>query len=299
MLKQRLENLKRQVEEAAKKINRSGSDIRIVCAVKYASLDELIEVVKLGFYEIGENRVQEAVKKINFLKNHDETEFKNVKWHMIGHLQTNKAAKAVEIFDLIQSVDSLKLAKILNSQAIKNNKILEILLQVNISREVSKFGIKPESGLELLKEFQDLTNLKLKGIMGVAPFTDDPEKTRPYFRQLKDFFDIIDGFIAEGMPAEFEGHFIKPLPTHESRRFIMFGKAGEFVISPEKFREHGGASRFRFFGPEFREIRKGFGTDRRATIPQITLSADFLNDMFFPFCGSWNQINDLSLAHFG
>jgi pyridoxal phosphate enzyme (YggS family) len=143
------------------------------------------EAIEAGVKILGENYIQEARKKLGALSSHP------VSWHFIGHLQTNKAKYAVRLFDLIHSVDSLKLAHELNKQAKKINKIQEILIQVNIGMESTKAGVYEQDALSLIKDISHLENLSVKGLMTMPPFFNEPEKVRPYFSALRKLRDQI------------------------------------------------------------------------------------------------------------
>ncbi len=197
MLKERLELLKKRIDKAARKTNRSLTDISIVCVTKQANLKDLVEVIKSGLFEIGENRFQAAEKKVSFLKSTlRPDDFLRLRLHMVGHLQTNKVAKAVRLFDLIQSVDSLRLARLINAQAEKIDKYIDVLIQVNLADESSKFGISFTQAHDLIAGVTHLSNLKLKGLMGIARFDENPEQARPCFRQLHELYKNSNEFLS-------------------------------------------------------------------------------------------------------
>lgn len=230
-LEERIAQLKQRIEKAARKINRSLKDITIVCVVKQATQEELCEAIKQGFLEIGENRLQEAEKKLNYLKGNLAPEvFSRIRWHMVGHLQTNKVARALKLFHLIQSVDSLRLAQLIDSQGQKLNKGVDILVQVNISAEAAKFGTSADAAQKLIKDIVHLPYLKLKGLMGIAPFLEKPEETRPYFLKLKELFNSLNMFLeahhypimsilSMGMSNDFE------VAIEEGANMVRLGRA--------------------------------------------------------------------------
>lgn len=189
MIQENLKKIREKNELACKKAKRSSEEITIVAVTKQVSIDQIREVLKLGIKDIGENRIQEAVLKHNAIGS------VGIKWHLVGHLQTNKVKEAVKIFDLIHSVDSIRVAEEIDKQASNINKIQDILVQVNASLEASKFGIKPQEAIEIIKEIAKLKNLNIKGLMTVVPIVDDPEKTRPYFRMLRELKDRINQLI--------------------------------------------------------------------------------------------------------
>ena len=184
-LKTRLENVLNRIKNAALSYSRDPETIRLVAVSKTIPTDMVKEAIEAGVKILGENYIQEVRKKFNALSSYP------VSWHFIGHLQTNKAKYAVRLFDLIHSVDSLKLAHELNKQAKKINKIQEILIQVNISMESTKAGVYEQDALSLIKDISHLENLSVKGLMTMPPFFNEPEKVRPYFSALRKLRDQI------------------------------------------------------------------------------------------------------------
>jgi pyridoxal phosphate enzyme (YggS family) len=158
--------------------------VTIVCVSKGRTIDQIKEVIASGITDIGENKVQEALLKYNALRAMS-CEPGAIKWHMVGHLQTNKARDAVRVFDLIQSVDSLHLAEEIDRQAARIGKAQEILIEVKTSHEISKYGFLPEQAVEAVIEIGKFKNLKLQGLMTIAPMVSNPEESRPYFRMLR------------------------------------------------------------------------------------------------------------------
>ena len=181
----RIQNIKKRIEEAAGKCGRDPSTVSLVAVSKTIPVNRVREAIEAGVTVFGENYVQEAREKFNRLATFP------VSWHFIGHLQSNKAKYAVRLFDVIHSVDTLKLARELNKQAQKNAKIQNILIQVNISKESSKSGADAENVLDLIDKVRHLENLSVKGLMTMPPFFNDPEKARPYFSALRNLRDRI------------------------------------------------------------------------------------------------------------
>ena len=177
-MKERLGRIKKRIVDAAAYCGRNPESIRLVAVSKTVGPDRIAAAIDAGVDLLGENYIQEARDKFQALYKH------HVKWHFIGHLQSNKAKYAVRMFDLIHSVDSLKLAKALDNAARKNGKVQEVLIQVNISREATKSGIAEAEAAELARKISQLANIRLKGLMTMPPFFDAPELARPYFQQL-------------------------------------------------------------------------------------------------------------------
>ena len=163
-----------------------SANVTIVTVTKTQPVERIREAVNAGLTVLGENRVQEAAEKIGPLADLP------VEWHLIGHLQTNKVKQAVAMFSLIQSVDSLKLALEINRQAAAANKQQDILLQINVAGEASKFGISPSQASDVAAELFALPNIRLCGIMTIAPFFDQAEYTRPVFRQAREIFERLN-----------------------------------------------------------------------------------------------------------
>ena len=166
MIKENLNNVRERIQKAAERSGRNVSDIVLVCVTKEAGCEQVKEAVQAGVTDIGENRVQEAVRKYGLLR-----EEAGIRWHLIGHLQTNKAKKAIQIFDLIHSVDSLRLAEKIQEEALKAGKMQSILLEVNVSGEEAKYGVGPGGIPDLIKAISGMKNLMLLGLMTIAPYS--------------------------------------------------------------------------------------------------------------------------------
>ncbi len=200
-----LEETKRRIQEAARHAGRDPAEVRLVVVTKTVTLDRLQEAVAAGHTLFGENYVQEAKRKIAALG-------PGLSWHFIGHLQSNKAKAAVEVFDLIHSVDRPSLARSLEQAAARLGKVQNILLQVNLAGEESKSGTAPEAVQELLSEISRMPHLKVLGLMTMPPWLP-AEEVRPYFRALRELRDrlrdmkLVDGDLSElsmGMTGDFE-----------------------------------------------------------------------------------------------
>jgi hypothetical protein len=158
--------------------------VELVAAAKTRTAEEILQAIDAGIKKIGENYVQESLKVIEKIGN-------KAQWHFIGHLQTNKVKYVVPVYDMIETVDSIKLAKEIDKQARKNNKIMPVLIEVNSGHEPQKFGVMPENTEKLLKAISSLPNIKIMGLMTMGPRFGDPEKARPYFKETKKIFDKI------------------------------------------------------------------------------------------------------------
>jgi len=193
-----LHDVERRIAQAAQRAGRSPAEITIVAVTKGLTAQAIEAALEAGIRHIGENRVQEAREKIARLSNLQPCPT----WHMVGHLQTNKVKTAVEIFDIIHSIDSLRLAEALSGRA---RNTVSVLLQVNISGEEPKSGF---SEAELPKAAEDVARLpmlEVKGLMTIAPLVSDPEEVRPIFRRLRELRDSLGlEHLSMGMSDDFE-----------------------------------------------------------------------------------------------
>jgi hypothetical protein len=203
---QNLAEVRRRLEVAARRGGRDPAEVRLVAVSKTVEIDRIRQALTAGQLIFGENYLQEAQPKVAALG-------PGVSWHFVGHLQTRKAKGAVELFDLIHSVDRLKLARVLEEAAARQGKIQEILIQVNLAAEESKSGASPEEVPDLLKQVAALPHLRVAGLMTMPPFLPDPEAVRPYFKALRELRDrlrqlqVIDSPLAElsmGMSVDYE-----------------------------------------------------------------------------------------------
>ena len=193
-------NLARVRQKIADSLANAGrtDSVKIVAVTKTVDVPVIEEVVGAGNAAIGENVVQEAARKKGLLK-------EKVEWHMVGHLQSNKAKRAAEIFDWVQSVDSVKIARKLNDACGELGKIMNVLIQVNVSGEETKFGIAAEEAECLVNEIKDMNNLNLKGLMVVAPYFEDPGLARPIFREARELKEKLSlEMLSAGMTNDFE-----------------------------------------------------------------------------------------------
>lgn len=183
MIEENLKKVKERINSTCQKVGRNAKEIVLVCVTKTVGIEKIRELLNLGITDIGESYVQDALDKYKQL---NELGLENrLGWHMVGHLQKNKAKYAVGLFNLIHSVDSFDLAVELDCCAQRINRITDILVQVNTSRETSKFGVSPEELRNLVDRIAYLENLRIKGLMTIAPFSDNPQTSRPFFRKLR------------------------------------------------------------------------------------------------------------------
>ena len=182
--------IRKDVEKAALKSGRMASDVRLMAVTKTVDDDRVMEAIEAGVDIIGENYVQEARRKI-------EKMGKTLEWHMIGHLQSNKAKYAVRLFDMIHSVDRLNLAREIDKRSGTMGRKTRILIEVNVSGEETKDGVRNEDAISLVREISTLENLSIQGLMTMPPWFDDPEDARSYFVSLR---ELRDSIIEENIP---------------------------------------------------------------------------------------------------
>ncbi len=221
MLKEQLEDVKKRIAEACERSGRSIDDVTLIAVSKTKPLSDVEEVLDLGTKEFGENKVQELVDKYEHIK-------EPVNWHMIGHLQTNKVKYIVDKVKLIHSVDSLKLAETISKEAVKRDVCVNVLIEVNVAEEESKFGIKLDEVVSLVKSVSTLPNICIKGLMTIAPFVDEPEDNREVFRSLHDMASEIEALnipnvsmkeLSMGMTNDFE------VAIEEGATYVRVGTA--------------------------------------------------------------------------
>ena len=178
MLKENLANVEKKIEQACKNAGRSRDEVTLIAVSKTKPVEMLQEIYDENIRDFGENKVQELCSKMEQLPS-------DIRWHMIGHLQRNKVKYIVGKVELIHSVDTYRLAEEINIQAKKQNVIVPILVEVNIAHEESKFGISAEDAILLVEEISKLENIRIKGLMTIAPYVENPEDNRLYFRKIK------------------------------------------------------------------------------------------------------------------
>lgn len=191
--------VRERITRAAENTGRRANDITLVAVTKKQSADAVRAVLAAGVRDIGENYIQEAVAK------RAEVGDSDARWHLLGHLQSNKAAAAAQTFDLIQSVDSIRLARLLGQQAARDGRVQPILLQVHLGDEATKTGLPPEQSVDVAAQMTEIAGVRLDGLMGIAPLN---ESARPHFQRLRRLFEQLptaqQQILSMGMTADFE-----------------------------------------------------------------------------------------------
>ena len=217
-IKENLLKVRERIERAAQKAGRDPKGIRLVAVSKTVEVARIKEAIEAGVSILGENYIQEAQKKIDDIGN-------PVSWHFIGHLQSNKARIAVRLFEVVHSVDSIPLAEELNRRAEQEGRVIQIMVEVNLSREATKFGTDEERVLNLARRIRDLRHLSLEGLMTMPPYFDLPEMGRPYYTALRELEEkMIKGGIpmkelSMGMSNDFE------IAIEEGATYVRIGTA--------------------------------------------------------------------------
>ncbi len=206
VLKENYANVLKNVHNACERAGRKTDDVTLIAVSKTKPVEMLQEIYDCGCRDFGENKVQEIMDKYDKLPN-------DIRWHMIGHLQTNKVKYIVDKVYMIHSVDSIKLAKEISKEAVKKNVTVKVLLEVNVAKEETKFGLLTEEVLDFYKEVIDLPGLKVCGLMTIAPYVENSEENRQYFVNLKQLMVDIEsektdnisvGELSMGMTGDYE-----------------------------------------------------------------------------------------------
>lgn len=223
-IKENLSRVRERMERAARRAGRDPKEIRLVAVSKTVEVIRIQEAIEAGVSILGENYVQEAKKKI-------ESIGRPVSWHFIGHLQSNKARVAVRLFDMVHSIDSLPLAEALNGKAEQEDRLIKVMIEVNLSREATKFGTDEERVFNLARGIQNLGRLSLEGLMTMPPYFDSPEMSRPYYIALRELRDrsAREGIpmkeLSMGMSSDFE------IAIEEGATYVRVGTA---IFGPRK-----------------------------------------------------------------
>jgi PLP dependent protein len=213
-LRQRLKRVREQIVDAAVRANRSAADIKLVAVSKTYPAEAIQQAIAAGVTDLGENRVQEADAKIPLVGRNA------ARWHLIGHLQSNKARRAVELFDVIHSLDSVALARRLDRVCAEvNRKVLPVLIQVDLGQEATKSGAPEAEIPEIIEAIRQSQILRLTGLMTLPPYFEDPEKARPFFRRLG---ELRDELRAQGAFGDQAGDLSMGM-THDYRVAIEEG----------------------------------------------------------------------------
>ena len=206
-----------RINAAALRVNRSPAEIKLVAVSKRIPSEKALRAIECGHYTFGENYVQEAQEKIPHIRKNKEN--KEIAFHFIGKLQSNKAKKAAELFDVIETIDSVKLARTLEKHLSSSNKTLSAYLQVNIGKEEQKSGVMPEDCEQILQELSQFQHLKITGLMTMPPYFPDPEDARPYFKKLRQLSKKMEakGLLGQSGPIE-----------------LSMGMSGDFEVAIEE-----------------------------------------------------------------
>ncbi len=225
MIADNIRSVETRIQNACERAGRNRDDVTLICVTKTMPVEDLRQAYEAGQRCFGENRVQEINDKFPRLPD-------DIKWHMIGHLQTNKVRYLMDKAVMIHSVDSAHLARAISKEAVKAGRVMDILLEVNAAGEESKFGLSREEVLPLVKDIASLPGIHICGLMTVAPFTDDPETNRVFFRNLRELAVDIDrqsidnvsmAVLSMGMTGDFEVA-IEEGATHIRVGTAIFGK---------------------------------------------------------------------------
>ncbi len=217
-----LQELRERVDRTLKRSGRGGGSVEIIAVTKTVEISRIEEAVDLGISLFGENRVQETRRKAWYFRDED------VSWHMIGHLQRNKVKAAISLFTMIHSLHSMSLAEEISRRATEQGVVVDLLLQVNTTEDESRYGVLPTEVESFLEWADRLTGIRIRGLMTMAPFTDDTARVRKSFRTLRQLFEQAEGiqlinsemrFLSMGMTADFE------IAIEEGSNMIRVGTA--------------------------------------------------------------------------
>lgn len=206
MIAENIKNVETRIQKACERVGRKREEVTLICVTKTMPVEDLRDAYDAGQRSFGENRVQEINDKFPQLPD-------DIQWHMIGHLQTNKVKYLMDKVVMIHSVDSVHLAKAISKEAVKAGRVMDILIEINAAGEESKFGLDYDNVLAMVKEIAPLPGIHINGLMTVAPYTDDPETNRVFFRNLRELAVDIDRqsidnvsmtVLSMGMTGDFE-----------------------------------------------------------------------------------------------
>lgn len=211
-IRTRVDEIRDRMERAAERAGRETSSVQLIAVTKTRSVEEVAEVVAAGVVDVGENKVQEAESKKSGLDERRAAgnEVGHVRWHLVGHLQKNKAKKAVELFDVIHSVDSAAIGLRIDRLAAEAEKVQPVLVQVDLAGEETKHGLSEDELIGTLEQLNDCSHLRVDGLMILPPYLEDPEEVRPYFRRLRELAEngrergLVGAELSMGMTHDFE-----------------------------------------------------------------------------------------------
>ena len=220
-----IRNIEQRIQAACDRSGRKRSEVTLIAVSKTKPNEMLREAYQLGMRHFGENKVQELVQKYEDL----QSEFtQGIHWHLIGHLQRNKVKYIIDKAELIHSVDSLRLAEQIEEEAAKKGLICDILIEVNIAGEDTKFGVSPEETPGLIKQLQSLSHVRVRGLMTVAPYVENPEKNRKYFAKMRQLYVDIK---TKNIDNIHDGNISKPLEQFD---ILSMGMTGDFEVAIEE-----------------------------------------------------------------
>ncbi|QXM05843.1 YggS family pyridoxal phosphate-dependent enzyme [Crassaminicella indica] len=209
-IEKNIKDLREEINETCRKIGRNPEEIQLIAVTKTVDPERINEAIHAGVEHIGENKVQEIMEKYDVVS--------NVHWHMIGHLQTNKVKYIIDKVKLIHSLDRISLAEEINKRAKKHNKIMDVLVQVNVANEETKFGLASNEVLEFFEKIQIFEHIRVRGLMTIAPYEENPENVRKYFKKLKEIFETIK---------------IKGFPRVDMK-YLSMGMTNDFKVAIEE-----------------------------------------------------------------
>ncbi|WP_053956923.1 YggS family pyridoxal phosphate-dependent enzyme [Inediibacterium massiliense] len=203
-------HIRQEIHKACEKSNRNPEEVKLIAVTKTVDSSKINEAIAQGIEDVGENKVQEIINKYD--------QVSPVSFHMIGHLQTNKVKYIIDKVKLIHSLDRISLAKEIDKRAKQNNKVMDVLVQINVAKEDTKFGMYKEEVYDFLEQIKCFENIKVKGLMTIAPYEEDPEEVRKYFKELKEIFEEIK-------TKDF---------SHVEMKYLSMGMTNDFQIAIEE-----------------------------------------------------------------
>ncbi len=231
-MKENIQEIESRIQAACERSGRKRSEVTLIAVSKTKPNEMLKEAFMLGMRHFGENKVQEMVQKYEDLS----SDFQEpVYWHLIGHLQRNKVKYIIDKAFLIHSVDSLRLAEQIEEEAAKKNIICDILIEVNIADEDTKFGVSASDALLLINEIIKFKHVRIRGLMTIAPYVDDPEKNRKYFKKLRELYvDIKTKNIDNNCKGNILNETQLPISFLENFDILSMGMTGDFEVAIEE-----------------------------------------------------------------